>query len=167
VSVSDKRGIVEFVRNLEAEIIATEGTAKYLKENGIKVKNISDITGIKESRNLKTLHTKIYTDIFSGKIDVVVVNLYPFMENPCIENIDIGGVSLLRAAAKNYKKVLVLSSPEQYEEVLSRIDNLTEDFRLRLAREAFEYTASYDRAIAEWFKEKEEWFKERELTSEI
>ncbi len=152
ISVNDKTGLVEFAGKLEEEIISTGGTARFLEENDIKVTRIKDLIGIEESRELKTLHHQIYEDILSGKIGMVVVNLYPFEEEPSITNIDIGGVSLLRAAAKNYHKVLPVCSPGRYEEVLSRRNNLTEEFRKKLAIQTFEYVARYDMAIAEWLK---------------
>ena len=156
ISVSNKDGIVDFVRKLDGEVIATYGTAKFLQKHGIQARKVSDLTGFEESRELKTLHSSIYSEIFFGKIGMVVVNLYPFEEYPSIDNIDIGGVTLLRAAAKNYDKVIVVSSPEQYGKVISKMDNVTEAFRLKLAYEAFECVARYDRTIAQWFKEKVE-----------
>lgn len=152
ISVSDKTGLLGFAGKLKDEIISTGGTDRFLEEKGIKVTRISDLTGVEERRELKTLHHPIYEGIFSGKIWMVVVNLYPFEQEPGIDNIDIGGVSLLRAAAKNYHKVLPVCSPERYEEVLQMIDNLTEEFSRELAAETFEYVARYDMAIAEWFK---------------
>lgn len=152
ISVSDKTGLVDFAGKLEEKIISTEGTAKFLEENGIEVTRISDLTGIEERRELKTLHHRIYEEMFSGRIGMVVVNLYPFEQEPCLENIDIGGVTLLRAAAKNYKKVLPVCNPERYEEVLKKMNNLTEEFRQELALETFDYVARYDKAIAEWFQ---------------
>ncbi len=155
ISVSDKTGLVEFAGKLDGEVISTDGTARFLEENGIKITTTSELTGFEERRELKTLHHVIYEDVFSGKIGMVVVNLYPFEDEPSIDNIDIGGVSLLRAAAKNYSKVLPVCNPGRYQEVLRRMDNndLTEEFRRELALEAFEYVAKYDTAIAEWFKE--------------
>lgn len=154
ISVSDKTGLVEFAGKLEEKIISTEGTAKFLEENGIEVTRISDLTGIKERRELKTLHHRIYEEMFSGRIGMVVVNLYPFEQEPCLEKIDIGGVTLLRAAAKNYKKALPVCSPRRYEEVLKKMNNLTEEFRQELALETFDYVARYDKAIAEWFQKR-------------
>jgi phosphoribosylaminoimidazolecarboxamide formyltransferase/IMP cyclohydrolase len=154
ISVFDKSGLVSFAKKLSGEIIATQGTANFLRTKGIDVKDISVITGMDESRELKTIHNRIYTDIFSGNIGMVVVNLYPFEEEPCIENIDIGGVCLLRAAAKNYKKVLAVCNPNQYGRVLSNMNDLDESFRLKLASEVFDYIARYERAISRWFSEK-------------
>ncbi len=155
ISVSSKEGVAEFAAKLEEmgiEILATEGTAKHLEERGVKVKRMSELTGLKETHLLKTLHPAVYEAIFSGEIGMVVVDLYPFEENPCIENIDIGGVTLLRAAAKNYRQVLVISSPEQYREVIvNLLKGVTEEFRLKLACKAFERIARYDAAISEWF----------------
>ncbi len=140
ISVSNKAGIAEFTARLKEvgiEILATEGTARYLEERGIKVRRLSELTGLKETHQLKTLHPAIYEAIFSGEIGIVVVNLYPFEKELCLENIDIGGVTLLRAAAKNYRRCLVVSRPEQYDEVIENLKNVTEEFRLRLACEAF------------------------------
>jgi len=155
ISVSNKEGIAKFaarLKELGIEILATEGTAKYLEEEGIKVRRVSELTGLEESHQLKTLHPLVYEAIFSGEIGIVVVNLYPFEKEPCIDNIDIGGVALLRAAAKNYKSCLAVSRPEQYDEVVETLKKgVTEEFRLKLACEAFEYVAAYDKAIAKWF----------------
>jgi len=155
ISVSNKEGIAEFAARLEEmdiKILATEGTAKYLEENRIRVRRLSELTGLKESHQLKTLHPAVYEAIFSGEIGIVVVNLYSFEKEPCIENIDIGGVSLLRAAAKNYKHCLVVSSPESYDEVVANLENgISEQFRLKLACKAFERVAAYDEAITRWF----------------
>ncbi|AEA47975.1 phosphoribosylaminoimidazolecarboxamide formyltransferase [Archaeoglobus veneficus] len=158
ISVSNKEGVAEFTAKLEEmgiEIFATEGTARSLEERGVRVRRLSELTGLKETHQLKTLHPAIYEAIFSGEIGMVVVNLYPFEEEPCIENIDIGGVTLLRAAAKNYRRCLAVSKPEQYDDVIKNLkEGLTEEFRLKLASEAFEYVAAYDKAIAEWFRTK-------------
>ncbi len=128
-------------------ILATSGTADYLRSKGIEVRNLSEITGIEESRELKTLHPEVFRMINSGEIDVVVVNLYPFEEKPCKENIDIGGVTLLRAAAKNFDRVLAVSSPTQYEKVIEVFPEV-EELRLPFACEAFRLTSEYDRAIS-------------------
>jgi phosphoribosylaminoimidazolecarboxamide formyltransferase/IMP cyclohydrolase len=155
ISASDKRGLEKFAGKLSEigfEIIATEGTARYLEERGLKVERISEITGLKESRELKTLHPEIYGLIFKGEIDVVVAIPYNFKEKPRVENIDIGGISLLRAAAKNYDKVFAVSSPSQYEEVIEGIKKGSKDLRRKLAVEAFRLTSEYDTAIAEWLE---------------
>lgn len=152
ISVSDKTGLVEFTQKLKGKIISTDGTALFLEENGIEVNRVSDFTGLKESRELKTLHHRIYEGIFFGEIEMVVVNLYPFEQEPSIDNIDIGGVCLLRAAAKNYMRVLPVSNPERYQEVVSKMNSMTEEFRRELAFETFGYITRYDKAIADWFK---------------
>jgi len=179
VSVYDKRGIVEFCRNLNKlgiEIIATGGTARLLKENKIPVKEVSDVTGFPEilEGRVKTLHPKILGGILAlrqkkhldelkkhdiNPIDMVVSNLYPFKEviskkgvqlKEALENIDIGGVNMIRAAAKNFENVVVIVNPDRYDEILSllktkkEIDIIT---RSRLAIEAFNETAKYDLII--------------------
>lgn len=182
ISVSDKDGIVDFSRELESlgvEIISTGGTYKLLKENGVKVKEVSDVTGFPEMLDgrVKTLHPKIHGGILARRdipdhmsaiekmgiepIDMVVVNLYPFKQtvlksgvqfDDIIENIDIGGPSMIRAAAKNYKSVAVLTDPSQYTDVLSQLkDNggLDEPLLERLMTEAFVTTAEYDSMIAQ------------------
>lgn len=180
ISVSDKTGIVEFARGLHelgVEIISTGGTMKTIAEAGIPVKSVSEITGFPEMMDgrVKTLHPKIHGGILAirdnpshvkameehgiGSIDLVAVNLYPFRETvakpdvtreEAIENIDIGGPSMVRAAAKNYKYVTIVVDPRQYQEVLDRIktDSLTEDFKFELSRKAFLHTGLYDCAIA-------------------
>ena len=170
ISVSDKEGLEDFARFLAEngyEIIATGGTKKFLDERGIKAISVEEITGYPEILNgrVKTLHPAIHGAILAERkedlekynlkgIDMVVVNLYPFEKNignerDMIENIDIGGVALLRAAAKNYKRVLVVSSPSQYEEVIEAIKKgeINEEFRRKYALEAFALTASYDAMI--------------------
>lgn len=180
ISVSDKTGIVEFAKSLHelgVEIISTGGTMKTIAEAGIPVKSVSEITGFPEMMDgrVKTLHPKIHGGILAirdnlshvkamkehgiGGIDLVAVNLYPFRETvakpdvtreEAIENIDIGGPSMVRAAAKNYKYVTIVVDPQQYQEVLDRIktDSLTEDFKFELSRKAFLHTGLYDCAIA-------------------
>ena len=180
ISVSDKTGIVEFAKSLHelgVEIISTGGTMKTIAEAGIPVKSVSEITGFPEMMDgrVKTLHPKIHGGILAirdnlshvkamkehgiGGIDLVAVNLYPFRETvakpdvtreEAIENIDIGGPSMVRAAAKNYKYVTIVVDPRQYQEVLDRIktDSLTEDFKFELSRKAFLHTGLYDCAIA-------------------
>lgn len=189
ISVSDKNGIVEFARELAAkgvEIISTGGTAKALVEAGIKVIGISDITGYPECLDgrVKTLHPNIHGGLLAvrdnqehmGKlkelgiqtIDLVVVNLYPFRKTiekegvelaEAIENIDIGGPSMLRAAAKNYKYVTVVINPEDYGRVLDEITekgDTTEATRFELAAKVFAHTASYDTLIGNYLWEKAE-----------
>ncbi|MCF0165359.1 MAG: bifunctional phosphoribosylaminoimidazolecarboxamide formyltransferase/IMP cyclohydrolase [Bacteroidales bacterium] len=187
VSVSDKTGLVDFARGLENagwEIIATGGTMKLLKESGIKVISISDVTGFPEicDGRVKTLHPKVHGGLLARRddeshlkalkeneiefIDMVCVNLYPFaatiakenvtMED-AIENIDIGGPSMLRSAAKNWKDVTVVCDPADYETVLSQIrenGNTTRETRLQLSAKAFTHTALYDSCIAGYLREK-------------
>ena len=156
VSVSDKTDLIEFAReliNLGWTIYATEGTARYLSSNGIQTKRLSEITGLRESKQIKTLHPAVFERIYSGFFGIVVVNLYEVKE---IEDVDIGGVALLRASAKNYQKVLPICKPSQYREVIDRLksDNIDEDFRIRLAIEAFEYVVEYDGKIIEMLRRK-------------
>ncbi len=152
VSSSVKEGVEELVRELVElgfEILATEGTAKYLAEKGVKVTPLSQITGIEESRELKTLHPEIYRMIFSGKIKAVVVIPYQFEKNPSKENIDIGGISLLRAAAKaGVPAAYDFESFIELVEVLKGCIDWKEDNAARV----FGFTAEYDRKIAEWFE---------------
>jgi phosphoribosylaminoimidazolecarboxamide formyltransferase/IMP cyclohydrolase len=181
LSVSDKTGLVSFGRALAErgfELVSTGGTAKALAEAGLPVVNVSDVTGFPEMMDgrVKTLHPKIHGGILArrhypedlalaaehgiGMVDLVVVNLYPFVETAAkpgihfddlIEQIDIGGPSLVRAAAKNFKDVLIVVSPKDYDEVvaeLDRTDGPSVAFRFELARRAFAHTGSYDTAIA-------------------
>lgn len=165
ISVANKKDIVEFAKSLAGlgfQIIATGGTHKLLKENGIGAVKISDYTGGSESERVKTLSQKIAKEILeTGEIGLVVCNLYPFFDqkgkslDEMVEFIDIGGVTLLRAGAKNYKKVGVAYDPAQYNEIIEVLknDGFTEDFRLNLAKQAFRYIAWYDVIIAEYFGE--------------
>lgn len=182
ISVSNKEGIVEFARELaklDYEIISTGGTYKTLKDAGIPVFMVADITGFPEilDGRVKTLHPAIHGGILARRIpehmvqikyhgispiDIVVVNLYPFRETvsrsdvtmeEAIENIDIGGPSMVRSAAKNYQDVVVLVNPENYEIVLSELKKsgtVSADLRLRLALEAFTHTAAYDTMISSY-----------------
>ncbi len=182
ISVSDKSGLEEFAKKLSSlgvEIISTGGTAKFLREKGVQVKDISEITGFPEilGGRVKTLHPLIHAAILARRddpthletlkklgvepIDLLVVNLYPFVETvqsgagleEAIEQIDIGGPTLLRAAAKNFKWVAVVSRPEQYPVVLKELKErgeLSEETRMRLAREVFSLTSSYDAAIEQY-----------------
>lgn len=183
ISVSDKTGIIEFSQKLKAkgvEILSTGGTAKLLRENGIDVQDVSNYTGFPEMMNgrVKTLHPKVHGGLLALRdnpehmqaaqengiemIDLVVVNLYPFQEaiaktevtlEDAIENIDIGGPSMLRSAAKNYQSVTVLTDPSDYELVLSEIENKSEttlETRAYLAQKVFAKTATYDAAIAHY-----------------
>ncbi len=180
ISVTEKNGIVEFSRalfDMKINLLSTGGTAHLLQKNDIPVTLISDYTKFPEIMDgrVKTLHPKIYGGILGrkgeddhimnhydiDKIDLVVVNLYPFqqiIQNPkcslstAIENIDIGGVTLIRAAAKNYQYVTVIVDPNDYSTVLTHLENgtLTELKRFELAKKAFQYIADYDAAIANY-----------------
>ncbi len=187
ISVSDKTGIVDLAKELVklgVEIISTGGTAKALEEAGIKVIGISEITGYPECLDgrVKTLHPNIHGGLLAVRdnevhmnklrelgietIDIVVVNLYPFRKtiekegvelSEAIENIDIGGPSMLRAAAKNYKYVTVIVNPSDYQKVLEEINakgNTTEATRFELAAKVFSHTASYDTLIGSYLWEK-------------
>jgi len=186
ISVSDKTNLIPLARALEInkyEIIATGKTANLLSSEGIIVKKIDEVTGFPEIFNgrVKTLHPKIFGGLLMRRdnksdlkeaavneifpIDVVCVNLYPFEEvikdkkvslDTAVENIDIGGPGLVRAAAKNFKFVSVLTSPAQYEEFISELQsgNISEDTRKKLAVAAFSHTAKYDTYIANFFEEK-------------
>jgi phosphoribosylaminoimidazolecarboxamide formyltransferase/IMP cyclohydrolase len=186
ISVSDKTKVTELARSLtEAgyKIIATGNTAKLLNSSGINVKEVSSLTGFPEifDGRVKTIHPKIFGGILMRRdnpddisqaeknnispIDVVCVNLYPFVktaENPnssleeIIEQIDIGGPSLIRASAKNYKHVSVLTNPEQYDSFLQELKNgdVSGETKKQLAAEAFSHTASYDTYIANFFEKK-------------
>lgn len=185
ISVSDKRGVVDFARSLKEmgwEIIATGGTMKMLLDSGLEVTGISDVTGFPEicGGRVKTLHPKVHGALLGrrdlesdmqqlaengiGLIDLVCVNLYPFeatVARPdvtladAIENIDIGGPSMLRSAAKNCKSVTVVCEPDDYGTVLEEIranGNTTEETRLRLSAKAYTHTALYDSHIAEYMR---------------
>ncbi len=186
ISVSDKSKIVELAKSLadhDYEIIATGNTAKALSSSGIKVVNISSITGFPEifDGRVKTLHPKIFGGILFRRdnendikeaeenkivpIDLVCVNLYPFIktaENPdsgldtIVENIDIGGPSLIRASAKNYKCVSILTNPDQYDSFIEELNkgSIGIETRKKLAAEAFAHTAFYDAHIADFFENK-------------
>src|SRR5450755_2330276 len=192
LSVSDKTGIVEFARGLVElgiEIISTGGTARELAEAGVSVRSISELTGFPEIMDgrVKTLHPKLYAGLLALRddpehmraadqhevefIDMVCVNLYPFertaaqrgvSEGEVIENIDIGGPTMIRAAAKNFAYAAAVVSPESYDAVLAELREsdrrLSPSTRESLAAEAFAYTARYDAAIARWFQEKREDF---------
>lgn len=184
ISVSDKQGIVEFAKKLKefgVEILSTGGTAKTLKEAGLDVKDVSDETGFPEIMNgrVKTLHPKIHGGILAKRddeahvqamkengiegIDMLIINLYPFMETiksganfeTCIENIDIGGPAMIRAAAKNHSYVTILTDPQDYDKVLEDMKNhdgaVTYNLRKQLAANAFALTATYDSNISSWF----------------
>lgn len=181
ISLSDKDGIIPFARFLADNgvlILSTGGTAKILKENGIAVKDVSRHTGFPEimGGRVKTLHPKIHGGLLAVRknkehmtaikelgitpIDMVIVNLYPFEKTiardgvsleEAIENIDIGGPSMLRAAAKNYTDVTVITDPEDYTAVESELENndffVSDQTNRTLAEKVFMKTAEYDKAI--------------------
>jgi len=175
LSVWDKTGLVEFARGLEklgVELIASGGTATELTSAGIAHRDVSEVTGSPEmlGGRVKTLHPKIHGGILADRsreehmadliahditpVDLVVCNLYPFLADPSVELIDIGGPTMVRAAAKNHQHVGVLTSPSQYDDVLAELiegGHLTDATRHALARAAFAHTASYDASIVAWF----------------
>lgn len=182
ISVSDKTGIVEFAQALAAkgvELLSTGGTYKLLKDSNIAVTEVSDYTGFPEmmAGRVKTLHPKVHGGILARRgvdeavmadhgikpIDLVVVNLYPFentVANPdcsledAIENIDIGGPTMVRAAAKNHNDVTIVVNASRYQTILAEIEaegGISYKTRFNLAIEAYEHTASYDGAIANYF----------------
>lgn len=186
ISVSDKAGIVEFAKSLAdkgIEIISTGGTAKTLSSAGLKVINISDITGFPECLDgrVKTLHPNVHAGILAMRsneehmkqikelgvetIDLVIINLYPFKQTilkddvkleEAIENIDIGGPTMLRAAAKNYQDVAVVVDPQDYEKILSEINetgDVSVKTKFRLAYKVFEHTSHYDTLIAKYLRD--------------
>src|SRR3954471_20490996 len=192
LSVSDKRGLVDFARGLKelgVEILSTGGTARELGEAGIETRSVEDYTGFPEilDGRVKTLNPRIYAGLLAVRsdpghmstleehhiepIDLVCVNLYPFervagrrgaRDPEVIENIDIGGPTLIRAAAKNHHFAAVVVSPESYDAVLEELrgfdGRLSPQTREALAAEAFSYTARYDTSIARWFGEKDDDF---------
>ncbi|MFT4607702.1 MAG: phosphoribosylaminoimidazolecarboxamide formyltransferase/IMP cyclohydrolase [Chitinophagales bacterium] len=183
ISVSDKSGIVELASRLHAkgvDLLSTGGTAKLIAENNIPVTEIGDYTGFPEmmAGRVKTLHPKVHGGILARRgidedvmeanqippIDLVIVNLYPFqatVANPdctledAIENIDIGGPTMVRAAAKNHASVCIVVDPNDYSTILSEMDaddgKISDASRFSLAIKAFEHTASYDGAISNYF----------------
>ena len=185
ISVSDKTGVVEFAKGLAAfgwEILSTSGTMKLLREAGIPVTSVSDVTGFPEicDGRVKTLHPKIHGALLARRdipehmkaledngietIDLVCVNLYPFRETiakpdvtmeDAVEHIDIGGPSMLRSSAKNWESVTVVCNPEDYATILSEIEatgNTTRETRLKLSAKAYTHTAEYDMAIATYMR---------------
>jgi phosphoribosylaminoimidazolecarboxamide formyltransferase/IMP cyclohydrolase len=192
LSVSDKRGLVDFARglvDLGVEIVSTGGTARELEEAGIDTRPVEDYTGFPEilDGRVKTLNPRIYAGLLAVRsndehietlaahevepIDLVCVNLYPFErvsgkrgveDAEVIENIDIGGPTLIRAAAKNHAFSAVVVGPESYDAVLDELQSSDAQLSLRtrqsLAMEAFAYTARYDASISRWFAEREEDF---------
>jgi phosphoribosylaminoimidazolecarboxamide formyltransferase/IMP cyclohydrolase len=186
ISVSDKSGVLEFAKTLEelgVEIISTGGTARLLEENKIKVTGISDVTGFPECLDgrVKTLHPSIHGGILAMRdnpahmeklqelniqpIDIVAVNLYPFKETiskegvsleEAVENIDIGGPTMIRAAAKNYKDVAVITDPVDYKTVIDQLKDkgsVDVDVKYDLALKVFQHTANYDAMISAYLKE--------------
>jgi phosphoribosylaminoimidazolecarboxamide formyltransferase/IMP cyclohydrolase len=192
LSVSDKTGIVDFARGLAelgVELVSTGGTSTALREAGLDVRPVEDLTGFPEIMDgrVKTLHPKLYAGLLAVRddeahmaaaaehevefVDLVCVNLYPFettaarrgvTDPEVIENIDIGGPTMIRAAAKNFGFSAVVVKPESYDAVLAELRDteglLSLATRENLAAEAFSYTARYDTAIAGWFAEKQEEF---------
>ncbi|HTX33070.1 MAG TPA: bifunctional phosphoribosylaminoimidazolecarboxamide formyltransferase/IMP cyclohydrolase [Solirubrobacteraceae bacterium] len=188
LSVSDKTGLVDFARGLDElgiEIVSTGGTARELVAAGLRVREVSDLTGFPEIMDgrVKTLHPKLHAGLLAVRdepshmqavdehevemIDLVCVNLYPFertigarrvSDADAIENIDIGGPTMIRSAAKNFAYVAPVVSPEAYDAILDELREsdrrLSPTTRESLAAEAFAYTARYDSAIARWFQEK-------------
>lgn len=187
LSVSDKSGIVEFAKKLNEmgiELISTGGTFKTIKEADIPVTEVADVTAFPEMMDgrVKTLHPKIHGGLLAVRdneahagamkdhdikgIDLLVVNLYPFVDTvksgadfaTCIENIDIGGPAMIRSAAKNNEYVAVITDPRTYPSIIEELENneaqLSKRTRLRLAENAFSRTAAYDAAISHWFAEK-------------
>lgn len=185
ISVSDKTGVVEFAKGLVAlgwEILSTSGTMKLLKESGVPVISVSDVTGFPEicDGRVKTLHPKIHGALLARRdipehmkelkdndietIDLVCVNLYPFRETiakpnvtmeDAVEHIDIGGPSMLRSSAKNWESVTVVCNPADYETILSEIKaggNTTRETRLKLSAKAYTHTAEYDMAISTYMR---------------
>ena len=188
ISVSDKTGIVDFAARLverDWELISTGGTAKALRDAGLDVQDVAEVTGFPEMLDgrVKTLHPGVHGGLLARRdlpehmeaiakaritpIDLVVVNLYPFRETAAkkdvtpdevVENIDIGGPSMLRSAAKNFASVFVVVDPADYTRVLAAIEANDDDLDLRreLAQKVYAHTAAYDSAIANWFAEQRE-----------
>lgn len=187
ISVSDKTDLADFAKDLsklEVELLSTGGTATFLKENNVKITDVSSVTNFPEMLDgrVKTLHPIIHAGILARRdipdhmktlekhkikpIDMLVINLYPFEEtikkpkvsmDEIIENIDIGGPSLIRAAAKNYKDVIVITNKSQYKTVLKSLQNegnLSIADREKLAIEAFSHTAQYDAIISNYLSSK-------------
>ncbi len=184
ISVSNKKGVVELAKELNTmgvELLSTGGTAKALRDAGIPVRDVSDYTGFPEMLDgrVKTLHPKVHGGLLSRRnnpkemeeikkhgidtIDMVVVNLYPFEEtvskpgvsfDDAIENIDIGGPTMLRSSSKNFQDVAVLIDPADYEKVIQEMKDLKGDLsyktRLQLAKKVFSHTSRYDTIITEY-----------------
>ncbi|HWN97943.1 MAG TPA: bifunctional phosphoribosylaminoimidazolecarboxamide formyltransferase/IMP cyclohydrolase [Blastocatellia bacterium] len=186
ISVSDKSGLIDFAKRLRGhsvELISTGGTAQMLRDAGLEVRDVSDLTGFPEILNgrVKTLHPKVHGGLLAIRdneahqrqvrendiqyLDMVVVNLYPFRETiaradatveEAIENIDIGGPSMIRSASKNFEDVVVVVDPSDYSVIADEMDGsggeVSTATRLRLARRAFETTAQYDAAISDFLE---------------
>jgi phosphoribosylaminoimidazolecarboxamide formyltransferase/IMP cyclohydrolase len=183
LSVSDKTGLVDFARALSGrgiDLVSTGGTRRVLSEAGLAVKDVSELTGFPEMMDgrVKTLHPKVHGGLLAIRdnpehqaamyahgidpIDLLVVDLYPFQQtvakgagfDECIENIDIGGPAMIRAAAKNHADVVVVTDPSDMPRVLAELDardgQTTGDFRRKLAQTAYARTAAYDAAISNW-----------------
>src|SRR6478752_3704314 len=181
ISVFDKTGLAELVTGLAeagVELVSTGGSAALIAELGLPVTKVEDLTGFPECLDgrVKTLHPRVHAGILADRrldshvaqladlgiepFDLVVSNLYPFREtvtsgatpDECVEQIDIGGPSMVRAAAKNHPSVAIVTSPSQYDDLLSALDSggYSLEQRRRLAAEAFAHTASYDVAVASW-----------------
>jgi len=184
LSVSDKAGLVELGHSLAArhvELVSTGGTAKTLRDAGLQVKDISELTGFPEMMDgrVKTLHPKVHGGLLAvrdnaehvasmkehdiGAIDLVVVNLYPFAQtvakgasrDEIIENIDIGGPSMVRSAAKNHAFVTIVTDPTDYDNLIAELEEsggkTSYDFRRKCAAKAYSATAAYDSMISQWF----------------
>lgn len=184
LSVSDKAGLVELGHSLAArhvELVSTGGTAKTLRDAGLQVKDISELTGFPEMMDgrVKTLHPKVHGGLLAvrdnaehvasmkehdiGAIDLVVVNLYPFAQtvakgasrDEIIENIDIGGPSMVRSAAKNHAYVTIVTDPADYDNLIAELEEsggkTSYDFRRKCAAKAYSATAAYDSMISQWF----------------
>jgi phosphoribosylaminoimidazolecarboxamide formyltransferase/IMP cyclohydrolase len=207
ISLSDKSGLAELAAGLarhNVEIISTGGTAAKLREIGAAVRDISDLTGFPEMMDgrVKTLHPKVHGGLLGVRdnpehaaameahgiapIDLVVVNLYPFLQtvmsgadrDTIIENIDIGGPSMVRSAAKNHAHVAIVTEPADYAELLVELDvnggSTTLELRKRLAAKAFALTAEYDSIVSQWFafadqgrRWPEKWVFASKLTQEL
>ena len=184
LSVSDKTGLIDFARALSGrgvELVSTGGTSKAISDAGLRVQDVSDLTGFPEMMDgrVKTLHPKVHGGLLAirenpeheaamlahdiKRIDLLVVNLYPFEAtvakgagyDDCVENIDIGGPAMIRGAAKNHGDVAVVVDVEDYATILKALDehqgSTTLDLRKRLAQKAYARTAAYDAAISNWF----------------
>src|SRR5215472_2605219 len=187
LSVSDKGGLIDFAKALAGfgvELVSTGGTAKALKDAGLAVIDVAELTGFPEMMDgrVKTLHPKVHGGLLAIRsnkehatalekhqikpIDLLVVNLYPFEAtvakgaafDDCVENIDIGGPAMIRAAAKNHADVAVVVEPADYEKVLGEMTQhggvVSLELRQKLAAKAYARTAAYDAAISNWFAER-------------